>query len=370
MKGYLISGDDDYEIKQRANTVVNDIVSRNPDIEVDIIDAGNPDADPVALVQDFINAVCIDSLFGSDKLVWFKHCTFFGATATDAPKRGKKGKAVKADLLDPITELFNDDGVPATMTILIDGPGIDRRKSFYKTCEAKGLTVDWYAKPDPADRQYAAMIHNRIEALLNEAGVTADNAAMECLKGMLGGDSARIRSEIDKLICYVGDTKRVTVKDCMTICSHTPEALNWALTDALKSKDIARALDAISELIEQMESETSSGYEMRLLAGVSNEFQNLVKVREALDELSLDPAKVHAGTFQKLASKKEEFPHNILLGMHPFRAFKMAETLAGFSDEALVKIIHEILATNKALVSGADNNRICLEQLAYKICRM
>lgn len=366
---YLISGDDDYEIKALSQKIVSDLLARYPDTELDLIDAENVDRDASSVIQDFITALQMDSLFGSEKLVWLKHASFFaglgGSGEESAPKKGR-GKAVKSDLLAPLTDLIAAGGIPETMTVIIDGSGIDRRKAFYKTCAAAGFKTEWLVKPDPKDRQYAQQLHSRMETILKECGLTASGDAMECLKGMLGGDSARMRTEIEKLACYMGTQTKVTRSDCMAACSHTPEALGWAMTDALKAKDVSRALIAIDELITQMESERSSGSELCLVSGAANEFQSLIRARAALDELGIDPRRVNANTFSQFS--KEQYPDNVLLGMHPFRAFKVVESLGNFPDQALVSALDTILKTNRELVSGgADNPRIALERMVFKI---
>lgn len=373
MNGYLISGDDEFEIKRHVRIVADEVMSRNPDLEMDVVEGDNDERSPAEVIRDLVTALSMDSLFGSEKLVWLKHCSFFSVAGSGDDESSKKAKSKgkskgKSDVFTPLLEMISANEIPQSITLLLDGPGIDRRKIFYKTCDAAGFKIEWFSKPDPMDRQYAQLVHSRIEDVLRAGGVSVTHDAMECLKGMLGGDSARIHTEIEKLICYAGDKKKISRQDCLDVCSHTPEALSWALTDALKSRNISAALTAIDELIAQMESESGSGYEMRLLASVSGEFQNLIKCREALDALELDPSRVNANTFKQFEGQKDRYPGNILLGMHPFRAYKIAETLTAFSDTALVQALHDILQTNRELVSSdADNKRLALEQLAFRI---
>lgn len=376
---YLISGNDEPEIKRAAQTLVDKLRAENPDLELDLIDGNDADNstgnDAVGIVSDLVTALQTDSLFGAHKLVWLKHCSFFdkvGASDGDVPaqKKGKgKSKAVKRDILTPLTQLIESHDIPETMILVMDGVGVDRRKSFYKICDASGVELIWYTKPDPTDKDFANQVRMRIDAALDSFQLNAMPDAKECLRAILGSDSGRIRLEIEKLAAYMGDNKTVTREDCLAICSRTPEALAWALTDALKQRDLNASLRALDDLVAQIEAErgASSSPENALLVGVSNEFQSLLKCRAAFDLLGWDFRRVSYAQIKSL--DKEEYAGNFLLSMHPFVAFKKAETLRLFSDDALRKIMNAILDANKALVSsGSDNKRLVLESLIYTIC--
>ncbi len=375
LKAYLVSGNDEPEIKRSAQELVNKLLAENPDLELDVIDGDESDNrtgnDAMGIISDVVNSLQMDSLFGAHKLVWLKHCSFFdkvggaeGATA----KKGK-GKATKSDLFTPLTQLIENDDVSTSMILVMDGPNVDRRRSFYKICDAAKVELLWYMKPDPTDKDFANQMRLRIDNALEAYGLKVAPDARECLKEILGSDSGRIRLEIEKLACYMGDEKKVTREDCLAICSRTPEALAWALTDALKLRDLDRSLRALDDLIAQIEAErgASSSPENALLAGVSNTFQSLAKARAAFDALGYDVHRVNYGQLKNL--NKETHAGNFLLTMHPYVAFKTAETLRLFSDEELRHILHEILETNKALVSsGSDNKRVTLEHLIFAIC--
>ena len=93
----------------------------------------------------------------------------------------------------------------------------------------------------------------------------------------------------------------------------------------------------------------------------------MVKVKNAMSELKL-PRRVGTSYFYSVPPElKEQYPENILLQVHPFRAYKMCESALGFSDRSLAEALGVLLDGNRKLVSGGGEPRIVLEQLIIKI---
>ena len=66
---------------------------------------------------------------------------------------------------------------------------------------------------------------------------------------------------------------------------------------------------------------------------------------------------------------KEEFPNTPLLKIHPFRAYKVCEAAANYTDAELIRNLELVRNANRALVSGGGDRRIILEQLIIKLTR-
>lgn len=373
-QGYLFGGSDEFEIKSAAKKMVASLQEFVSNAELEIIE-GSPNGEDVTVSAcwDVVTTLQTPSLFMTPKIVWFKDLVF--AIASDSneyekPKATKK-KTTKRDDKDPLQPLINllKEGIPEQTYLVINGIGIDKRKLFYKACESAHLELDWIDKLDPKDKKYNHLLETKIRRALKEADVLATEDAINCLKEILNADSGRIYTEISKLAAYSGGFgSKITRKDCLEVCSCTPEAVGWAFSEALVSGDLSEALRAIDELISQMEAQKTTHHELTILASVSKAFQDMVGAYSALDELGVDPHNVHPKTFERFADQKSQFPTNILLNMHPFRAFKIVENLKRFPTYRLVEILSWILDTNKQLVSTAsDHPQIALERLAMKI---
>jgi DNA polymerase-3 subunit delta len=85
-----------------------------------------------------------------------------------------------------------------------------------------------------------------IEAQLAGAGKSAAPAALAYLEQSLGADRGTTRSEIDKLILYVGEAKRIELHDAMASVGHSNDVqldeLSYAIAEG-DAKAIERQFD-------------------------------------------------------------------------------------------------------------------------------
>src|SRR3954467_943017 len=65
----------------------------------------------------------------------------------------------------------------------------------------------------------------------------------------LGGDMMMISNELEKLILYVGEKKRVTLGDVETMVLAAKQRSLYELTDAISSKDRVRALEVLDAIL-------------------------------------------------------------------------------------------------------------------------
>src|SRR4051794_31208023 len=65
----------------------------------------------------------------------------------------------------------------------------------------------------------------------------------------LGGDMMMISNELEKLILYVGEKKRVTLGDVETMVLAAKQRTLYELTDAISAKDRTRALEILDAII-------------------------------------------------------------------------------------------------------------------------
>ena len=79
-------------------------------------------------------------------------------------------------------------------------------------------------------------------------GITISNADINYLISISGTDKLTLKNEIDKLIDYADDTKKVSKKDIDTICIRTSDVIIFDLTDSLGNKDTKAALNSFTNL--------------------------------------------------------------------------------------------------------------------------
>jgi DNA polymerase III subunit delta len=80
-------------------------------------------------------------------------------------------------------------------------------------------------------------------------GVKLDNDAAHELVDSLGGDMMMVASELEKLVLFAGDKKRITLGDVETLVLAAKQRSFYELTDAISSRDRARALGVLDAIL-------------------------------------------------------------------------------------------------------------------------
>ena len=83
----------------------------------------------------------------------------------------------------------------------------------------------------------------------NSEGVKLDTDAARELVDSLGGDMMMVANELEKLILFVGDKKRVTLGDVETMVLAAKQRSFYELTDAISARDRTRALSVLDAIL-------------------------------------------------------------------------------------------------------------------------
>ena len=97
-----------------------------------------------------------------------------------------------------------------------------------------------------------------------EVKIEADGARE--LVDALGGDMMMISNELEKLILYVGEKKRITLGDVETMVLAAKQRSLYELTDAISSKDRVRALEVLDAILTSGDGEEASIGHVYMLA--------------------------------------------------------------------------------------------------------
>jgi len=362
-KLYLISGDDDFAIKLRSREIITSLcgedAENNPDLEVVSGDSDVLKAEEI--LSNLMASLHTPPFLSPDKKIWLRHFIHFEKSlAVNAKEIVKKRMT---ELVD-----FIKAGIPDDIILIIDGPGIDQRKAFFKSCKAApDSDIQIFKKTSFGDRNFAENQRQLVNEVCRKAGKQIDQAAVYYLSETISGDSGRMQTELEKVFCYVGDSNRVTVEDCKAICSCTPEAMSWDFANALVDRNMTAALRLVSTLVKQLTAQRGGNLELSILSQATRSFQEMIKTKNAMAEINA-PERVGKSYFSAIAqSVKEQFPNNMLLKIHPFRAYKICESAGRFNDQQLAQALRDILDANRKLVSGGGQARIVLEQLITNI---
>jgi len=112
----------------------------------------------------------------------------------------------------------------------------------------------------------------------------------------------------------------------------------------------------------------SGNCEMALISQAARAFRDIMDTHIAADELHLPPNVGRNYFYDISPDMKTRFPENLLLKVHPFRAFKMVETAGRFPAWRIAPAMRALLEANRKLVSSSEDQRMVVEAMIVKIC--
>lgn len=365
-KLFLISGNEDFTIKERAYELIVSLCGENPEENTGLeIIRGDDDSEKFGpVLERFLAALETPPFLSPEKYVWLKHFNKFDDAQSEASTKKKKSR------IDQISD-FLREGLPKELNVIIDGTGFDRRKAFYKLCDKlakdSGGISEWHEKADPKEKGYLQQLHRKVREMISQYDKRIDEQGASFLAETIGGDVARLKNEIEKLVSYAGAGTQITLEDCLAVCSRSTETLAWEFSSALASKNAPKALSMIPSILETLEQESGGGRgELVLIAVTNSEFKNLLLAKCESERYSI-PSRANAEYFNNLFDSCRGAENNSsFFFQHWFRAFKQWENSRRFSDEEISRALGAIFTANKQMVTGADM-RLALENLVIKI---
>ncbi len=185
-------------------------------------------------VRDALDDAAGFSLFAPRRVVWLRNADSL------LPKRDGGVTAGKHSL-DAITGYLarpNDQSIVVFEARLDDQDKITRLEKLLAGCTHVSL-----------ERPAAADSARHLTEEAQRGGVTLDTRAAAELVESTGGDLARARMELDKLIAYVGSRKAITTDDVRALVPSEPAFIIWELGDSIGRGDTRGALGRLEALL-------------------------------------------------------------------------------------------------------------------------
>jgi DNA polymerase III subunit delta len=108
-------------------------------------------------------------------------------------------------------------------------------------------------------------------------GAKIDPDAARELVDALGGDMMMISGELEKLLLFVGEKKRITLGDVETMVLAAKQRTIYELTDAISAKDRVRALQVLDAMLSSGEGEDAAIGHLFMLAKI---FRQMLVISE------------------------------------------------------------------------------------------
>ena len=252
----LIYGPDTGLVKERATIIakswVNDI---NDPFAVAVL-VGNVIDDDPARLSDEANA---QSLMGGDRLVWIKEA----------------GNGMAPPLKDYLKGNINE-----TTLILIESGDLKPKDALRKLCEEapRAAALPCYIE-DERD------IANLIRGDLTSHGFRIAPDAVQFLAGVIKGDRARARMEIEKLALYAHGNDNISIDDAKASAGDMGSSSLDDLVYSMTGGHRVQCLQALQRLLAE------DVDPIKILRSMQYHLHRMLQVRAALDEgASMDQA--------------------------------------------------------------------------------
>ena len=211
------------------------------------------------------------------------------AAATEDPSPDAETESEESLDFAPLEE-YVQKPVDST-TLLFVATEIDRSRRFTKRLlEAKhvlvtefaGLVVDAGAGRRAVSPGVAAFVTEEFQ----RSGRTIEPEAARQLATRAGGDITKLRGDVERLLLFAGDRKKITADDVMEVTSASTNVEDeWAVVNAISDGDVARALREAGRRMERGDSPHALVGQLRWWVSSRLAEADGARVKPALDAL-------------------------------------------------------------------------------------
>jgi DNA polymerase-3 subunit delta len=181
-------------------------------------------------------------------------------------------------------------------------------------------------------------------------GVKVDADAARELVDALGADMTLISNELEKLMLYVGQKKRITIGDVETMVLAAKQRSLYELTDAISSKDRVRALAVLDAMLSSEEGEEAAIGHIYMLART---FRQMLVI---LEKNVRDSRAIWQALWQGFR-------------LPPFAAEDIIRQARRYkSRRELTRALRLLARADLALRSNPTSKRFVLERLVIDLC--
>ncbi len=178
-----------------------------------------------------------------------------------------------AGLLERVIE----KGFPQGNHLILVLQSVEKRSALFQAIEEKGMVIDCSvpAGERKADRKIQdAVLHQQMSERLQKSGKQMTREAYDALFDMTGFDPRNFFNNLDKLIDFTGERKRITGADVQSVLSRTRQDPIYALTGAVAERKLADSLALVDSLLK------TGLHPLQILSALINQVRKLLLIRD------------------------------------------------------------------------------------------
>ncbi len=302
-----------------------------------------------------------------------------------------------------------EKGFPEENIMIVTADMIDKRRGLFKSIDKNGTIINCAVPKGSgmADkREQEAVLNERMRAILSKSGKTMDRNAYQAMYEMTGFDLRTFSNNLEKLVSYAGDRKKITAEDVEAVLKRTKQDPIYELTSAVSDRNTQDAIFFLNSLLSAgffpLQALGAIANQMRkifLIKGFSEspqgkawrpgmpyqQFQNSVmpairkydnEVSEQLEAwekmLSKKDADADKGKKKKGKKKKPKaVATDILIAKNsrsPYPVYLMLLKSEKFTREELLDASECLSEADLKLKTSGKNPKVVLERVIFRIC--
>lgn len=359
---FLVTGNDDARRFSESQKIFKSFAGEDPDpFSCDVFEVGDngPGAE---LILGVVRSLKTPSFFGNvQKVVWLKHYTGF-------EKEGdKKSSNPDAVALRELADLIRE-GLSPEMIFILDGDGLDKRKALFKACQEKGKVIE-LNKPDISKSGWENAMLACIREVATDKGLRIAPDAEQYLIDVLGGDTARIDAELEKIVCYRGNCDgTISREEVEAVCVGKGEEMSWAIGNVLGKRDLREALRVVDVLITQ--NNGNEEYARSMLTSCAGFFRQAIRIcvfmaeRKLNTPVALKNAVMGMSQEDKAAARERGMD---FIDYHPFRIQNLAAETSNYAPYEMIVALRVFRDAMWQCMSSATSPRMALESALMEV---
>lgn len=302
---YILYGLDKSLIKNELNKIIK---------QINIEDVITYDLTTTSII-DIIDDAKTISMFSSKKIIIIENSNFLCAN-----------KALDSiEVLENYLKNYNSD---TYLIFITNNENIDSRKKIVKQIKEIGEIKELNEIDDNYLNEY---INNYLKE---------HDYQMEDNKYFLdkvGKNLNNIKNELDKLLIYKMDDKKITNTDIDKILIKVLESEIFVLTDAIIARDITKSLELLKEFL------NNNYEEMQIIMLLASQFRFLFQVKRLLNK------------------NKSENEIAKILEVNPYRVKFTKKKLYNYSEKLLLSYIKKLAKIDHDIKLGIMDKKLALE---------
>lgn len=258
---YFILGKDPYECREAIHLLLTFLLPSEQmrELGLSVFESSQLEEETLA------TALYSGSLFSKSRVIWIQ-----------------QAEKLKKNIQEFLEKYFVH---PAPFQyLLLSASHWQKNTSFYKAAEKEGIILEFTEiKPWEKEKRLVEWVNKQVTA----ARKLISFQVCQSLVKRIGHDQVMLAQELEKLICYCGDKKEITLHDVEAICPRLQVDSIWQLGEALFRRDTAAALQmaqafllegqALLPLLRQIRSQFQTEYQICLLLAQGKQTQDITQ---------------------------------------------------------------------------------------------